>query len=49
MTGKQFHDFQEQILRPPNRTLLEANEAIEDLIFKAQVEVNETTGGQDPV
>ena len=28
---------------------MEANEAIQKLLFKAQVDVNETTGEQDPV
>ena len=49
LTDKQLQDLQEQILRQPNRTLLEANEAIQKLLFKAQVDVNETTGEQDPV
>lgn len=49
LTGKQIQDLQEQILRQPNRTLLEANEAIHKLLLKAQVDVNETTGEQDPV
>ncbi|MEM1145242.1 MAG: HsdR family type I site-specific deoxyribonuclease, partial [Pseudomonadota bacterium] len=49
LTEKQLHDLQDQILRQPNRTLLEANEAIQNLLFKAQVDVNETTGEQDPV
>jgi type I restriction enzyme, R subunit len=46
LTPKQLQD---QILRQPNRTLLEANEAIQKLFFKAQVDVNEQTGEQDPV
>ncbi|MCK9293878.1 MAG: HsdR family type I site-specific deoxyribonuclease [Desulfobulbaceae bacterium] len=49
LTGKQLHDLYDQILRQPNRTLLEANEAIQKLIFKAQVDVNEITGEEDPV
>ena len=49
LTEKQQHDLQEEILRQPNRTLLEANEAIQKLLFKAQVDVNEETGEQDPV
>ncbi len=49
LTDKQLQDLQDQILRQPNRTLLEANEAIQKLLFKAQVDVNETTGEQDPV
>jgi type I restriction enzyme, R subunit len=36
---KQLQDLQDQILRQPNRTLLEANEAIQKLFFKAQVGV----------
>jgi len=49
LTEKQLHDLQDQLLRQPNRTLLEANEAIQKLLFKAQVNVNEITGEQDPV
>lgn len=49
LTDKQLQDLQDQILRQPNRSLLEANEAIQKLLFKAQVDVNEITGEQDPV
>ncbi len=49
LTGRQLQDLQDQILRQPNRTLLEANETIQRLLFKAQVDVNEITGEQDPV
>lgn len=49
LTQKQLHDLHDQILRQPNRTLLEANEAIQKLLFKSQVDVNEITGEQDPV
>lgn len=49
LTDKQLVDLQEQILRQPNRTLLEANEAVQKLLFKAQVDTNEETGEQDPV
>lgn len=49
LTDKQLQDLQDQILRQPNRTLLEANEAIQKLLFKAQVDVNEATGEPDPV
>lgn len=49
LTKKQLQDLQDQIGRQPNRTLLEANEAIQKLLFKAQVDVNEDTGEQDPV
>jgi type I restriction enzyme, R subunit len=36
LTEKQLHDLHDQILRQPNRTLLEANEAVQKLLFKAQ-------------
>ena len=49
LTDKQLQDLQDQILRQPNRTLLEANEAIQKLLFKAQVDVNEKTGEHEPV
>ncbi|CAA0116775.1 Type-1 restriction enzyme R protein [Halioglobus japonicus] len=49
LTAKQLQDLQDQILRQPNRTLLEANEAVQKLFFKAQVDANEVTGEQDPV
>lgn len=49
LTEKQVHDLHDQIIRQPNRTLLEANEGIQKLLFKAQVDVNEVTGEQDPV
>jgi type I restriction enzyme, R subunit len=49
LTPKQLQDLQDQILRQPNRTLLEANEAIQKLLFKAQVDVNKHTGEQDPI
>jgi type I restriction enzyme R subunit len=49
LTPKQLQDLQEQLLRQPNKTLLEANEAVQKLLFKAQVDVNELTGESDPV
>jgi type I restriction enzyme R subunit len=49
LTDRQLGDLQSQILRQPNRTLLESNEEIQKLIFKAQVDVNEETGEADPV
>jgi type I restriction enzyme R subunit len=49
LTEKQLQELHEQILRQPNRTLLEANEAIQSIFFKAQVDVNQVTGEQDPV
>jgi len=49
LNKKQLQDLHDQILRQPNRTLLEANEAIQKLLFKAQVDINDVTGEQDPV
>ncbi|RLA20012.1 MAG: type I restriction endonuclease subunit R, partial [Gammaproteobacteria bacterium] len=49
LSDNQLQDLQTQILRLPNRTLLEANETIQALLFKAQVNENELTGEQDPV
>lgn len=49
LTDRQLEDLRSQILRQPNRTLLESNEEIQKLIFKAQVDVNEVTGEADPV
>jgi type I restriction enzyme, R subunit len=49
LTDNQLLDLQTQLFRQPNRTLLEANEAVQTLLFKAQVNENEITGEQDPV
>lgn len=49
LTDRQLEDLRSQILRQPNRTLLESNEEIQKLLFKAQVDVNEETGEADPV
>ena len=49
LTNRQIDDLRSQILRQPNRTLLEANEEIQRLLFKAQVDRNEVTGEADPV
>lgn len=49
LTKKQLQDLHDQILRQPNRTLLEANETIQKLLFKTQVDVNDITGEHDPV
>lgn len=49
LTKKQLHDLHGQISRQPNRTLLEANESIQKLLFKTQVDANEITGEQDPI
>lgn len=49
LTDRQLEDLRGQLLRQPNRTLLEANEAVQALLLKAQVDVNELTGESDPV
>lgn len=49
LTDRQLDDLRDQIFRRPNRTLLEANEAVQALFLKAQVDVNELTGEADPV
>lgn len=49
LTDRQLEDLRGQLLRQPNRTLLEANEAVQALLFKAQTESNELTGEADPV
>lgn len=49
LTGRQLDELRDQILRQPNRTLLEANEDVHKLLLKAQVDVNELTGEPDAV
>ena len=49
LTDHQRDDLKTQLLRQPKRTLLEANEAVQALLIKAQVDVNELTGENDPV
>jgi len=49
LTDRQLDDLRDQILRQPNRTLLEANEAVQALFLKAQVDRNEVTSESDPV
>ena len=49
LTPKQLQDLQEQLLRQPNRTLLDANEAIQGLLFKTGLDINEETGDEYPV
>lgn len=49
LTDRQLDDVRDQILRQPNRTLLEANETTQGLFLKAQVDRNEVTGEADPV
>lgn len=49
LSDRQLEDLRSQLIRHPNRSLLEANEAVQTLLFKAQVDVNELTGEADPV
>ncbi|MBS1983411.1 MAG: type I restriction endonuclease subunit R, partial [Bdellovibrionales bacterium] len=49
LNERQLDDLRDQLTRHPSRTLLEANEAVQKLLFKAQVDINETTGEHDPV
>jgi type I restriction enzyme R subunit len=49
LSDRQLEDLRSQILRQPNRTLLESNETIQKLLFKAQVDRNEISGEADPV
>ena len=49
LTPRQLEDLRAQLLRQPNRSLLEANEGVQALLFKAQTDRNELTGESDPV
>jgi len=49
LTDLQLDDLESQLFRQPQRTLLEANQAVHELLLKAQVDVNEVTGEVDPV
>jgi type I restriction enzyme, R subunit len=49
LTPRQLDELEQQLLRQPKRTLLEANQAVHELLMKAQVDVNEATGEVDPV
>jgi type I restriction enzyme R subunit len=49
LTPRQLDELEQQLLRQPNRTLLEANHAVHELLLKTQVDVNEATGELDPV
>lgn len=49
LTAPQLDEFRLQLLRQPQRTLLESNHAVHELQMKTQVDVNEATGEADPV
>jgi type I site-specific restriction-modification system R (restriction) subunit len=48
LTDKQISDLIEEILNQPAKSLVEANEAVLKLLYRAQVDVNEVTGEQYP-
>jgi type I restriction enzyme R subunit len=48
LTERQLAGLLDDVFRRPARSLLEANEAVQKLLFKAQVDRNEFTGEQDP-
>jgi len=48
LTDKQIDDLVDEILNPPAKSLVEANEAVLKLLYRAQVDVNEVTGEQYP-
>ena len=48
LTDKQLDDLYDELLNQPSRSLVEANEAVLKKLFRAQTDVNEVTGEQDP-
>ena len=48
LTDKQISDLIEEILNQPAKSLVEANEAVLKLLYRAQVDVNEVNGEQYP-
>jgi type I restriction enzyme R subunit len=48
LTNKQLEELYEQILHQPGTSLLEANENVLKLLYRAQVDVNELTGEEYP-
>jgi type I restriction enzyme R subunit len=49
LTERQLDELRDQLLRHPSHTLLEANESVQKILFKTQVDMNELTGEPDPV
>lgn len=49
LNSRQLDDLRDQWLRQPSRPLLEINEAVQGLLFKAQVDLNEVTREAHPV
>lgn len=48
LTDKQIDDLMDELLSQPARSLVEANEAVLKLLYRAQVDANEVTGEQYP-
>lgn len=48
LTERQLAGLTDEIFRQPGKGLLEANEAVQALLMKAQVDRNEVTGEKDP-
>ena len=48
LTERQLMGLIDDIFRQPGKGLLDANEAVQALLFKAQVDRNELTGEKDP-
>ncbi|KYG99256.1 HsdR family type I site-specific deoxyribonuclease [Bradyrhizobium sp. DOA1] len=48
LTDRQLAGLIDDIFRQPGKSLLDANEAVQALLFKAQVDRNELTGEKDP-
>jgi type I restriction enzyme, R subunit len=48
LTERQLAGLIDEVFRQPGKGLLDANEAVQALLFKAQVDRNEVTGEKDP-
>lgn len=49
LTERQLAGLVDDIFRQPGKSLLDANEAVQALLFKAQVDRNEVSGEKDPI
>jgi type I restriction enzyme R subunit len=48
LTDRQLDDVIDEIVNRPYKSLVEANEAVQKLLYRAQVDINEVTGEQYP-
>ena len=48
LTDKQLDELYDQLVRPPGHSLVEINETVLQLLFRAQTDVNQLTGEEDP-